>query len=296
MSDEISRSALKKLSKRIRKGERKDDDIKLIEKYRESKLSLLIDLLVQLNLLLFKNKNFFLITGRSKRTKSIIRKLERSEGSYISRMVDIIGVRIIVDSIEQQNLVTQVISSSFDLKIKDYRSRKEGYRAVHLYLSISDENIEVQIRTLPQQLWSNESESLGEQVKEGGGTEAERNYLTELTLACIDLDNEIIIENELTGIGSYRGALLGKYPRLVECFENAQDDNADFKYYIIVFDCRTNELLRSDVYSEIEAEVAVEDFCRFTRNLSQNDYDVLFLNSTKLKSLQVTHPMYFPIM
>lgn len=292
----ISGKSLKKLSKRIRNGGRDPNDILLIEEYRDSKLVKLYQLLVEMNAYLQIKGFRYLVTGRAKRVKSIIRKLERAEGMYIDRMVDIVGVRIIVNSLEDQDGIISELDGSFSFVTRDYRDRVEGYRAVHLYVENDGEVMEVQIRTLPQQLWANESEMLGEKVKEGGGTKEERKYLNDLAKACILLDCKKPVDGELEGIGAYRGVLLGRYPHLKDCFEHAQYGGESFKYYLIVFDCRTNELLKYDEYTFEEGEDAVKEFCRYTKLLNQDNYDVLFLNTTKLKSLQVTHPIYFPIM
>ena len=120
-----------------------------------------------LNQYLIKNDNNFILSGRLKRNKSIIRKLIREPNMDLSRMSDIAGLRIIVKDIESQLQLSSVVESSMDTeKINNYVDTKNNYRAIHILGKYDNKPIEIQVRTLLQQLWAVESESYGEKVKE----------------------------------------------------------------------------------------------------------------------------------
>lgn len=296
----VTTSALKKISRRIRHGQRRPEDIEIIDNFRDSKLQNLYSLQLDINESLSHVETDFLISGRSKRTKSIIRKLERGGVKNIASIVDIVGVRIIVGSLRCQDTVMSVLIKQYNISVasvKDYRSRAEGYRAVHVYANWSESFIEVQIRTLPQQLWANESEALGERVKEGGGTDEQKQYLHDLNIACriLDDDPQEHVE-EVCGIGEFRGPVKGRLPRLLNCFQNAVGKYEEIGIYLIIYDSWTNELLSKFKYSMSEKENAIKDFCHKSRSLRQDRFDVLFLNANSLDALKVTHPIYFPIM
>ena len=296
----ISKRALKSLSRRIRHGERRETDIKLIEEYRDSKLLQLFGLLIDINDYLSNQGIAFLIAGRPKRTKSIIRKLERGDVKDLASIVDVMGIRVIVDSISAQDAVISSLKKKYDVpdeKLKDYRLRGEGYRAVHLYVRWGDDHIETQVRTLPQQLWANESEALGERAKEGSGTSDQKAYLRDLTLSCKTIDDHPEVElEEIGGIGGIRGPIKGRLPRLRYCFHNAAGLRMVIAIFLVIYDRWTNELLLEFRYSMAEKSDALRDFCEKTRFLKEDRFDVLFLNAMSLDSLKVTHPIYFPIL
>lgn len=132
---------------------------------------------------------------RVKRIDTIVRKLRRPGVMRLPQMDDVIGLRIVAASCDHQEMIRERICKGFPVKrVKDYResSTPNGYRAVHVILEqellVNGSGLsrtypcELQIRTYNQHLWATMSESFGEQVKEGGGTEEERAYLTELSL------------------------------------------------------------------------------------------------------------------
>jgi ppGpp synthetase/RelA/SpoT-type nucleotidyltranferase len=136
-----------------------------------------------------------LMGARLKRVPSILRKLEREQRMRLSRMADVVGLRILCGSVEAAKHVTDALRNSPSyLTSHDYRSnaRSSGYRACHLIYSFLQEGTggtplrvtgEIQVRTYFQHLWALVSESLGEQVKEGAGQQETREYLARLSAA-----------------------------------------------------------------------------------------------------------------
>jgi ppGpp synthetase/RelA/SpoT-type nucleotidyltranferase len=112
----------------------------------------------------------------------------------LSRMADVIGLRIVCESVALARKITDELRSTQSVaSIQDYweSPQETGYRAYHIICRRSQrrpdgrENIsvdyEVQIRTYFQHLWGLVSESLGERVKEGGGRSDVREYLSRLS-------------------------------------------------------------------------------------------------------------------
>ncbi len=292
-----SKKQLQKIGRRIRHGEAKPEDLEAIESYRNGKIPELLETLNVVNRLLSSNHIPKLISGRPKRLKSIIRKLERAGGTSLSRMIDIVGMRIIVSNMAEQDQVSVLICDNLAvIKQIDYRD-SELYRAVHLYVDRNECAIEIQIRTLPQQLWAIESESFGEQVKEGIYDKNEESYLSELAEQCeaLDTDTDKAPQPSATLYGINRGPVTGIYPKLYENFYRSMKITENFGSYIIVFDRKTNELLSYDFFPLDEEAPAVREFSRLTLNLAEDRFDVLLLNATDLACLKVTHSNYFPI-
>ncbi len=126
-------------------------------------------------------------TARLKRFESIVRKLIRQR-TDITRLDDIVGVRVIVDSTSLQDDICDRLRARPEFKqSKDYRMRPrdDGYRCTHEIVSVvigeDTYPVEIQVRTVYQHLWASLSESLGQQVKEGRGPAIYREYLLQLS-------------------------------------------------------------------------------------------------------------------
>lgn len=117
------------------------------------------------------------VTQRLKKSATIVDKLYRESGLDMSRMQDIGGCRIVVESLEHLRLVEQEIRTSWgsDLHhVKDYieEPRISGYRSVHMIVRESGFLIEIQLRTTPMHEWAVLVEAfssvLGENLKQDG--------------------------------------------------------------------------------------------------------------------------------
>jgi hypothetical protein len=192
-----------------------------------------------------------LLGCRLKRTDSIVRKLVRERSMDLVRMDDLIGFRILVaDPAAQRTVIERVTGALPVTKRRDYLDRPtaSGYRGVHLivrqYLTFPESvteatfSYEVQIRTVWQHLWATTSESFGEQVKEGGGTDAQRAYLSALSTRIEteenandalrqdpDLHTSAGVHFVVLDFDKAEGVLIG-----IENF--AQDIETGIKYYV----------------------------------------------------------------
>jgi len=117
------------------------------------------------------------VTQRLKKSATIVDKLARESGLDLSRMQDIGGCRMVVETIAHLRLVEEEVRKTWgeDLHhVKDYivEPRSSGYRAVHMIVKESGLQIEIQLRTEPMQSWAVLVEAfsgiLGENFKQDG--------------------------------------------------------------------------------------------------------------------------------
>ena len=300
----FNQNQINKLGVRLRSSAINNDDIAELEAYRESCDDFLLQNTDSVALALQKYAIDCVFAGRSKRTKSTIRKLTRPKNASmdLSRMVDLIGLRLVVKDINTQNRVVEILEGRFFPKEKiDYREDGQPYRAIHLHLHKDRDfrRLEIQIRTLPQQLWANESESFGEQVKAGEGPIEVRDYLNELSSVTRSIDRgaAIAVDSLVSPYFSSRATLSFRLPQLESLFATALADKTFVQpgtTFVVVLDNETNALLHRLKFASADRHEAVSQYQRFTYALDNSRYETLILNSPLNFGLRVTHPRFFP--
>ena len=295
-----SKSAVRRAGRRIAQGELSEADLRDVEEYRSTFDSLLVQTSARANDALAESPIRYLVAGRPKRISSIVRKLIREQGRMsVTNMGDLVGVRIVVRDIAAQNEAIARLSVEFspDYRIRDYRDREKGYRAVHITYRLGGKAVEIQVRTLPQHVWAVESESFNLTVKEGGGSPEIRAYLDdELCAACKAIDEGY--EPDLTvGLLYFRRAPTSRFlPNLQRLFAEATTGfgkpSADTTY-IVVFDSRLATLTRIEPFLKERAR-AIYEYERLGRMLDHERYDVVVLNARTPQAISVTHPNFFP--
>ena len=107
----ISKKGLKKLGKSLRNEVQasSSESIKVLKNYRRTFDPFLISAGNALNLKANESNIPFILSGRLKRVKSIVRKLVREPTMDLSRMSDIIGLRIIVENLNDQKSILKYI-------------------------------------------------------------------------------------------------------------------------------------------------------------------------------------------
>ncbi|MBF0316433.1 MAG: hypothetical protein HQK50_19145 [Oligoflexia bacterium] len=135
-------------------------------------------------------------SGRIKTNVSIITKLIREKSIRLSQIQDIVGCRIVVDTIATQNSVVDLLKNNFDVSVIDDRRAmpNHGYRSVHLIVSVDGKLVEIQIRTIYQDSWAQFSEKLsdliGLNIKYGSGDKKICELLEKLSLWIKKLEEE----------------------------------------------------------------------------------------------------------
>lgn len=101
------------------------------------------------------------VTQRLKRLNTMIDKLAREEGR-VTQMHD--GVRSVLPSLREVQAVSRRLRKSWTIiRVRDYiaEPKDTGYRALHLIVKRSGYPIEVQLRTIAQDVWANQVEERG---------------------------------------------------------------------------------------------------------------------------------------
>lgn len=300
----ISKSAVRRASKRVADGDLSTSNIRAIEEYRSTHDELLVRTSEDVNTLLGSSGISFLVAGRPKRTSAIVRKLvrERNAGGHMNviYMADLVGLRVLVRDMRDQDEVVSRLQGYYAdaARSRDYRVRETGYRAVHLIVRIESRTIEVQVRTLAQHLWAVESESFSRTVKEGGGSKDVRAYLdTDLSPRCKATDEDLTVDDDGVGhLFAHRAPFSRFLPNLRTLFEQATrgflKPRADTTY-IVVFDSRLSILTRIEPFVD-ERDRAMREYGRLGSRLDQERFAMVVLNSRTPQAISVTHPNFFP--
>lgn len=176
----LSNTQVDRLGIRLRDGAHTESDLSLLNEYRR-----FFDEAYRTVIGSIRERLHLAPTGRpAKSTKSIVEKLRR-ESIRLSQMQDIAGCRIVVDDVPAQDRVVESLRQLYpDAAIVDRREiPSHGYRAVHVLAGVSGKTVEIQVRTLAQNIWASLSEKaadlLGSEVKYGGGDKEIQRLLTE---------------------------------------------------------------------------------------------------------------------
>lgn len=180
--ESISKSKIRRLGDRIRKGESNDSDSLLLYEYRRSFTDVHNRVISVL-----RDELEFGPSARVKSNASIRDKLLRQPTLDLAQMQDIVGCRIVVrDFSELSAAIAKLVERFYNVKIRDrLESPSHGYRAVHLILELEKKHVEIQVRTRLQHAWANLSEKLsdkyGMSLKYGGGPKERREPLLRLS-------------------------------------------------------------------------------------------------------------------
>lgn len=294
----LSGAHLRKLGSRLRHGTQREADFASLDQLRAELDSVLVNVAIAAAECLTGLPA--VMAGRAKRTRSIIRKLRRPEnfGMDLSRMEDLVGLRVVVPSqVEQQQVLDRLEASLTMRRLHDYRAFEREYRAVHFVAESAGRLVEIQVRTIPQQLWANESESFGEVAKEGGGDPVIREYLREFALVCYELDQGRAAADlaYTSPLFRTRQTLSVRLPSLATLHGEAarRNDERPGNAYVVVFDGAINRATQVLPYFQHEREKALEDYIRLCRDLDDDRYEVLILNAASEHLVPVTHGRFF---
>ena len=173
-----SKAQVDHLGERLRLAEPSDDDLRLLDAYRQS-FGEAYDFVVK-NI---KDNLQLDPSGRPAKSTTSIRDKLRRESVRLSQMQDIAGCRIVTPDIADQNQAVERLKSCFpDARIIDRRVHpSHGYRSVHLVVRQAGRPIEIQVRSHMQHIWAEISEKIADvsdpAVKYGGGPQSTKEVL-----------------------------------------------------------------------------------------------------------------------
>ncbi|WP_179188489.1 hypothetical protein [Hydrogenophaga sp. IBVHS2] len=290
----LSGKQIQKLGKRLKEADASAEDLALLDEFRREFDDRLLAISGDVSSAVHSAGIRYLLAGRAKRTKSIIRKLRRqaNRDMDLSRMDDIVGLRVIVlDPVSQQDAIDVIRRANKEVREPfDYRHLPAGrYRAVHLVLGEPSRRVEVQVRTLAQHLWADACERFGERAKEGDPTDDEQGYLDKLGAFCVGIDGGSVD-------GPAASDFLGRYRVLHSGFTTPQAQGEQMHSYVVTYNTLTDQLVRCEKFpSTSEGRREALDFYKYqVSHLLDTEFDVLVLNSSSEAALRVTHPRYFP--
>lgn len=297
-----SRSQVEKLGKKIRSdGATCDLKDRLVE-FRDYRALLLAFAYSSVAHAISGTGCFSLISGRIKRIKAIERKLMRPSANPPSlwNMGDIVGLRVLVEDVAEQDAIVRAVERKLRVhKVSDLRWKRNGnYRSVHCYVKAHRQLFEIQVRTIPQHLWAEESESFGEAVKEGGGLPEVRHYLR--SLSCTIEEFELVgkltkreIDSELART---RAPISVRLNSLNNLFQTSKQDRwlGSSDLYLLVFDRNQDQLTQSLEFSIDEMPFALSEMQRISNLVDEGRFDVVLLNSLSEQELGITHSRFFP--
>ena len=141
-------------------------------------------------------------------------------------------------------------------------------------------------------MWADESESFGEQAKEGELTPDQRAYLEELRDAVYAIDqgeptpvmaHPLAIARRPLDIGLK--SLREDFAAILERTDEPRD-----RTLLVVHDEALNQLTRRNVFGVNNRQEALAEYERLMTSLEQTRYSVLLLNARNLRALKVTQP------
>ena len=189
MHREVSKTQIDRLGDRLKKGEADEGDLRLLSEYLGTfaEASELIVGLLRSKLRVNPS------VRQPKSIASIVDKLRR-ERTRLSSMQDLVGCRVVVATIVDQNILVENINALFsdrdifsDLSAKDRRAApSHGYRAFHFVVTLNDRKVEIQVRSELQHVWAERSEKMADAFREiaikyGGGPENVKRLLAKLS-------------------------------------------------------------------------------------------------------------------
>lgn len=229
MEPAISKSAVDRAGDVLRKSTSNDEireAMSLVSDWRNLHLTPLAAINMLLGRAVKKEERWktALVARRMKRMESIVRKLRRFPAMKVSRMQDMGGVRVIMDSVEDVYDLHKCLVAAKDkyghkleLPPVDYiaNPKSDGYRSLHQVFRYGSEQnphldglrIELQIRTRLQHAWATAVETLGvlekTSFKTGEGNESFKHFFS-LASALFSIHEKQPQPEEYSGIPASR--------------------------------------------------------------------------------------------
>ena len=261
-----------------------------------------------------KHKVEALVSQRLKRRPSIISKLEIQENMNLSRMQDIGGLRIVVKTIQEVDLIRNEIR-----KVEQHRSFKfifsnekdyikdpkdSGYRSIHM-VYIYEKNVlpeekcrvEIQIRTQLQHSWATAVEVLGtylnQPLKQSVGPQEYLDIFKKISKLFVSLESKDINHEFVTEVKDDIDNV-----QLLEKLENFNiiakhlDDNVQGQYALLKMDLRQNTIEITQ-YSKAKFRQANKDYLEMELDNNNKLVEIVLISMQDIQKLKQSYPNYF---
>ena len=195
----ISNSQASKLGDRLRDSDISDDDLKMLDEFRQtySEVDEHAYRIIQSALASYNHCPWTSTKRKRKTQQSIVDKLRRQPRLRLPQMQDIAGCRIVIQGgsqrAEEMNILLMDAFGQNQWQIDSKNRHADGYRAIHIVAKEDKKFYEIQLRTYAQDVWANLVESLSDEKNtlKYGGSEQEQplmNKLKDLADCFADID------------------------------------------------------------------------------------------------------------
>jgi ppGpp synthetase/RelA/SpoT-type nucleotidyltranferase len=256
-----------------------------------------------------------LVSQRLKRIPSIVKKLKIQKNMSLSRMQDIGGLRIVVNTIDEVDLIRAELKktenhSNFKFTFvneEDYIKTPpdSGYRSIHMIYKYDkgiDLNkqcrVEIQIRTKLQHSWATAVEVTGtylnQPLKQGFGEDKYLSIFKKISKLFISLETKKIdyefiqeVEQDIKKI-----ELLQKLQSF-NIVSKHLESNAKGKYVLLKMSFKKGDIEISQ-YSDAKFEQANKDYLDMElENRDNKTVEIVLISIQDIKKLQQSYPNYF---
>ncbi|SMN02534.1 RelA/SpoT domain protein [uncultured Candidatus Thioglobus sp.] len=256
-----------------------------------------------------------LVSQRLKRRPSIIQKLKKQDKMQLSRMQDIGGLRIVVDTINEVNLITDEIRkvekhggfrfTSANGKNYIENIAPSGYRSIHLIYKY-DKNIptekqcrvEIQIRTKLQHSWATAVEVVGtylnQPLKQSLGSNKYLDIFKDVGKLFQELETGKIEYESIQKVKQdiERIELLNKL-RSVDIVADYIGNTTKGQYILLKMDFK-QQIVEIVQYGKAKFEQANKDYLKMEMDNSSNRaVEVVLISIQDIRKLQQSYPNYF---
>lgn len=254
---------------------------------------------------------------RLKRIPSIIKKLKIQKKMNLSRMQDIGGLRVVVDSVQEADLIRSEIKKverhgGFKFRFANEKNYIEdppesGYRSIHMVYKYNKNiptekqcRVEIQIRTKLQHSWATAVEVLGtylnQPLKQSLGDEEYLDIFKNISKLFISLENKAIdytlVKQVQEKIESVK--LLDKLQNFsIASRHISSNGNIQGQYLLLKMDLeqKTAEIAQ---YGKRRFEQANEDYLQMElKHWDNATIEVVLLSIQDIKKLKQSYPNYF---
>lgn len=260
------------------------------------------------------------IAQRLKTRNSIGKKLKRQSNMQLSRMQDIAGCRIVVETVSDVYEVIKQLQNTdqfphFFERQKDYIKfpKVDGYRCIH-YVCRFDGNqsplgkdlyVEIQIRTRLQHLWATAVETMSlytqTDLKAGEGPE-EILHFFQLASSLFALDEQQkTVPNTPTDFAeiyaelrelNQRHKISAKLTMLSVLTAELDTRNNNAGYYVLELDYATKSL-KAKFFPKEALEIASKLYSELEIKNEGSNISVVLIASTSFSELKEAYPNYF---